>query len=82
MGLYVFMDKAHLVCAICGGAGQERDFSKVGTKGSEGINRASGLRNDSINVTPGQHVHPNCRRDYCHPTNIPKDIKSRENESL
>ena len=76
------MDKAHLVFAICGGAVQERDFSKVGTKGSDGINCASGLRNDSINVARGQHVHPNCRRDYCHPTIISKDIKSRENESL
>ena len=73
------MDGAPLVCAICGVAGSALEFSTVGTKGSEGMNCASGLRNDSINVAPGQHVHPNCRRDYCHPTNISKDNRSREN---
>ena len=73
------MDGAPLVCAICGVAGSAHEFSTIGTKGSEGINRASGLRNDSISVAPGQHVHPNCRRDYCHPTNISKDNRSREN---
>ena len=41
-----------------------RIFHNQWNKG-KGINRASGLRNDSISVAPGQHVHPNCRRDYC-----------------
>ena len=61
----VLMDGAPLVCAICGVAGSAHEFSTIGTMGSEGINRASRLRNDSISVAPGQHVHPNCRRDYC-----------------
>ena len=38
------MDGAPLVCAICGVAGSAHEFSTIsGTKGSEGINRASGL---------------------------------------
>ena len=73
------MDGAPLVCAICGVAGSAHEFFTIGTKGSKGINRASGLRNDSISVVPEQHVHPNCRRDYCHSTNISKDNRSREN---
>ena len=43
-------------------------------KGSNTINRSSILRGDSICVSVGQKVHVTCRRDYCNPHVITKDL--------
>ena len=41
-------------------------------KGCRGINKASATRKDSICCVPGQPVHLECRRKYCHPSEISK----------
>ncbi|KAJ7391185.1 hypothetical protein OS493_019316 [Desmophyllum pertusum] len=45
------------------------DVVTLREKGSEGINQASAERNDQIVTVPGQKVHKDCRRSYCHPRN-------------
>ena len=71
----VLMDEV-LVCAICRNASPARDLVTVRAKGSNGINRASILRNDNVSVAPGQGVHSNC-----HPTCISKNNRRYENAS-
>ena len=39
-------------------------------KGCRGINKASATRKDRICCVPGQQVHLECQRKYCHPSEI------------
>ena len=49
-------------CVICDKSlDGEDDVITLREKGSEGINRASIERNDTITMVPGQQVHQNCR---------------------
>ncbi|WAR20764.1 hypothetical protein MAR_014738 [Mya arenaria] len=52
--------------------------AKLGTKGSDGINRASADRADSLITYPGESVHIDCRKKYCNPINIKYDKKSKD----
>ena len=70
-----------LECAICGNTSPARNLVTIHAKGSDGINHASVLRNDNISVASGLRMHPNFRRDYCHPTNISKNNRRHENAS-
>ena len=59
----------------------EGEVVKIREKGSEGINRVSTERNDTIKTVPGQQVHQKCRRDYCLPSNIARAKKFAETSS-
>ena len=64
-------------CVICNKSlNGEGDVVTLKEKGSEGINRASAERFDSITTVPGQQVHQNCRREYCRPSSIKRAKKS------
>lgn len=39
-------------------------------KGSSGIQKATEIRGDCLEVPPGQTVHQQCRKDYCNPNTI------------
>jgi len=70
------MDKT-VNCVICGKSlDGEDDVVTLREKGSEGINLASVVRNDTITTVPGQQVHQNCRLEYCLPSNIKRAKKS------
>ena len=69
------------MCTMCGNASPARELVTIRAKGSDGINRASVLKNDNISVAPGQRVHSNCLRDYCHPTTISKNNRRHGNTS-
>ena len=42
--------------------------------------KASEERTDTINVVPGQQVHQDCRRKYCNPQQVARDIKLGQQE--
>ncbi len=50
--------------------------TQLRVKGSSSINTFSEKRHDIISTTPGQSVHVECRRLYCHPTDIGKVLPS------
>ena len=52
--------------------------STLKAKGSSTINQASETRKDSICTMPGEVVHQECRRKYCHPFQIAKDTNPKE----
>ena len=56
-------------CVICHES-NDLQTSKLGKKGCEGLLRASAHRGDSLTVVPGQVIHLECRRRYCHPNDI------------
>lgn len=69
-------------CAICKhDLDGEGEVVTLREKGSEGINRASAERSDTIDTVPGQQVHKNCRREYCLPSNIARAKKLAETTS-
>ena len=69
-------------CVICNKSlNGEGDVVTLREKGSEGINRASAERFDSITTVPGQQVHQNCRREYCRPSSIKQAKKSVSEET-
>ena len=69
-------------CVICKKSlNGEGDVVTLKEKGSEGINRASTERFDSITTVPGQQVHQNCRREYCRPSSIKWAKKSVSEET-
>ena len=74
--LHQLMDES-VNCVICNKSlNGEGDVVTLKEKGSEGINRASAERFDSITTVPGQQVHQNCRREYCRPSSIKRAKKS------
>ena len=69
-------------CIICEKSlDGEGDIVTLKEKGSEGINRTSKGRNDTITTVPGQQVHQNCRREYCLPSNIKRAKKAVSSET-
>ena len=69
-------------CVICNKRlNGEGDVVTLKEKGSEGINRASAERFDSITTVPGQQVHQTCRREYCRPSSIKRAKKSVSEET-
>ena len=59
-------------CVICKQPIEASPKATLGEKGSASINKASELRNETLFCTPGQHVHQECRRNYCKPDQIAK----------
>ena len=69
-------------CVICNKSlNGEGDFVTLKEEASEGINRASAERFDSITTVPGQQLHQNCRREYCPPSSIKRAKKSVSEET-
>ena len=70
-------------CVFCG-----QPFSSIVStvclqeKGAQAINACSQIRNENISLKSGQTVHQNCRRSYCHPTNIAKVTKSLSDNDI
>ncbi|WAR13477.1 hypothetical protein MAR_027657 [Mya arenaria] len=52
-------------CVDCKSSNDQIELSKLGEKGCKGLIGAS----DCLTVQPGQYVHKECRRQYCHPSN-------------
>ena len=64
-------------CVICNKSlNGEGDVVTLKEKESEGINRTSAERFDSITTVPGHQVHQNCRREHCRPSGIKQAKKS------
>ncbi len=63
-------------CAICTHP-VDSSASTLGEKGSLAINQA---RKGSIHTVPGEKVHQDCRRNYCKPDQIAKDIKHEQSK--
>ena len=60
-------------CVICKQPIDETSpTATLGARGTAGINKASEARNDTIQCTPGQKVHQECRRKYCNPDTLGK----------
>ena len=60
------MDDLVQACIICNGIlGGDAVKAKLGTKGCDGINKASTARGDSLAANPGEFVHIECRKKYC-----------------
>ena len=57
---------------FCNQPCEEAPSTTLTEKGRRGINKASATRKDSICCVPGQQVHLQCRRKYCHPSEISK----------
>ena len=73
------MDAQPVKCAICKSSiGTGVPSSTLTAKGSSTINQASDARKDSIRTMPGEVVHQECRRIYCHPFQIAKDTNQEE----
>ena len=53
---------------------EEASSTTLTEKGCRGINKASAARKSSICCVPGQQVHLECRRKYCHPSEISKAL--------
>lgn len=66
-----------LICKKCVRPGGEETVV-IGQKGSDGINKASKLRNDSIIASAGITVHKECRRIYINP----REIKLHVNKNV
>lgn len=65
-------------CCFCNQSLSDgRPTVELGVKGSDGVNLASKQRASNINVHPGQVVHVKCRRDFCEPNRIAKDVASK-----
>uniref|UniRef100_UPI00358F3F63 uncharacterized protein n=1 Tax=Myxine glutinosa TaxID=7769 RepID=UPI00358F3F63 len=63
------------LCIICKDTTRDGDITvHLGTKGSQGINQASSQRGDTLQSSPGDLVHQECRRKYCNPNVIKRDI--------
>ena len=57
-------------CVICKKTSIDRDTVILREKGANGINAAGEKRGLTLQVTAGQTVHQQCRRDYCKTQNI------------
>ncbi|XP_060579516.1 uncharacterized protein LOC132736408 [Ruditapes philippinarum] len=53
-------------CVICM-TSDDQPIAKLGAKGCEGLTKASLNKGDKLFVVPGNVVHLECRRTYCHP---------------
>ena len=53
----------------------ESPSSTLTEKGCAGIKKASEVRKNDIKPLPGQKVHQDCRRKYCNPQQIARNIK-------
>ena len=63
------------ICMICKEKVENKDASVyLRAKGSQTINEASCQRGDSLHTSPGDLVHQECRRKYCNPNVIKRDI--------
>lgn len=65
-------------CVICKKAfDAENPKHELKTKGSNGINKASDKRGDSIQTRVGDFVHENCRRTYTNVNTIKSFIQNK-----
>ena len=77
--LFSAMEAQPVQCAICKASiGTGVPSSALTAKGSSTINQASDARKDSIRTMPGEIVHQECHRIYCHPFQIAKDTNLEE----
>ena len=71
------------LCVICKDTFDENTSpgTSLGEKGSASIYQASVSRNDSnTSCIPGQKVHQECRRKYCNPQQICKELRRQQEQ--
>ncbi len=69
-------------CSICNKSLSDGKSTVIlKTKGSDGVNRASSERGSDLIVMPRDKVHTECRRNYCKPANITRDLASQQEPS-
>ncbi len=66
------------ICIFCSQPIEEGQSVTLTEKGCRGINRASEARKDRVSCVPGQQVHQECRRKYCHPREVAKALNKVE----
>ena len=65
-------------CAICKLPIRTSSKAVLGEKGCMSINKASEERGYTIYCTPGEQVYQECRRKYCKPEQIVKDLRKKD----
>ena len=69
------------VCPICKeDVSDGKDKVVLRQKGSDGVNKASAERKDSLRVQPGNVVHQKCRQMYVNKNQIAMFLKKKERE--
>ncbi|KAH3893813.1 hypothetical protein DPMN_017965 [Dreissena polymorpha] len=72
-------DITEKVCVICKEQ-DDRPVSKLGEKGCQGLSLAAKNYTDQIiEFVPGQFVHIDCRKKYCHPNKTSSRGKTASN---
>lgn len=73
------MDSAAQPCIICNHTLDDGTKTvQLTQKGCDGINTACEKRKDVIFTIPGQLVHVECRKKYCNPNIIARDVKEQQ----
>ena len=67
-------------CLFCNKPLADGPTVTLGTKGCEGISKASLERESNIVVKPGDVVHKECRKAHCHPTAMQSFKRKRASE--
>ncbi|XP_053383837.1 uncharacterized protein LOC128550022 [Mercenaria mercenaria] len=67
--LAMSMNTEQQACVICK-VKDEGPTAKLGTKGCMSLVTVSKKKGDLLCVSPGQIVHLECRRVYCHPNQL------------
>ncbi|XP_053388038.1 uncharacterized protein LOC123543383 [Mercenaria mercenaria] len=65
-------------CVLCG-VRDDNPTSVLGDRGCQSIIAASKNKGRTLVVSPGQQVHKDCRRIYCHPNQNRLNSSSKEN---
>jgi hypothetical protein len=69
------------ICILCKGT-LLVDTVTLREKGSNTINAISDQQNDTIKCIPGQKVHQQCQREYCHPNRIAQFLQGSKQSLL
>ncbi len=74
--------EASEICVFCNQPVEEAPSATLNEKGCRvGIRKASAKRKDRIRCVPGQQVHLECQRKYCHPSKISKALSEAKQAS-
>ena len=69
-------------CVFCNKKLTDGATVTLGDKGCEGITKASIQRESSVVVKPGDVVHRECRRKFCHPSEIERSKRKHSSDSV
>lgn len=69
-------------CIFCNKKLTDGATVTLGDKGCEGIAKASSQRESSVVVKPGDVVHRECRKKFCHPSEIERSKRKHSSDSV